>query len=387
MTHTAASHKHSREGRPLLIVAAAIFLFSTHASSADQASVSVGKENPRPNTVPEYQRHVYFDHGLGEDGYFYGTAEVIWPSELARVNGKVPVTTERYTSPPNALKLSWVSNTGGLWRLNLHPRVYLNLARFLVFDGNTLQMRLWAEQDVPREALPILGLEDAQEIVYRVRLEDYLDEIPAGRWTTLRIPLAAFYVTTGDGRSLDPQRPTRIFFEQWLDDGEPHTVYVDDIRIVPAKIPETEPPAAPADLTVRGFERHVELAWTPPDTLPFQYVIERSIDGAPFEPIDVQQPVFSRFVDWLGAPDRRARYRVRACNLAGRCSPPSNPVRGVTRPMTDEELLTMVQEASFRYYWNGAHPQAGLSLENVPGDPNLIAMGASGFGKIGRAHV
>src|SRR3989449_3164362 len=48
--------------------------------------------------------------------------------------------------------------------------------------------------------------------------------------------------------------------------------------------------------------------------------------------------------------------------------------------MTDEQLLTMVQEASFRYYWDGAHPNAGLALESQPGDPDLVATGASGFG-------
>jgi hypothetical protein len=121
--------------------------------------------------------------------------------------------------------------------MNLHPRAYLNIDRFLVFEGEVLQMQLWAERDVPVDALPLLGLEDHQEILDRVRLDDYLDGIPAGRWTTLRIPLDVFDVKTGDGRVQDPRRPTRIFFEQWLDDGEPHTVYVDDIRIVPAGVP------------------------------------------------------------------------------------------------------------------------------------------------------
>ena len=40
----------------------------------------------------------------------------------------------------------------------------------------------------------------------------------------------------------------------------------------------------------------------------------------------------------------------------------------------------MVQEACFRYYWEGAHPVAGLALENIPGDENIVATGASGFG-------
>jgi hypothetical protein len=48
--------------------------------------------------------------------------------------------------------------------------------------------------------------------------------------------------------------------------------------------------------------------------------------------------------------------------------------------MTDDELLTMVQEASFSYYWDGAEPHSGLARESIPGDPDMIAVGGSGFG-------
>src|SRR5260370_2144729 len=40
----------------------------------------------------------------------------------------------------------------------------------------------------------------------------------------------------------------------------------------------------------------------------------------------------------------------------------------------------MVQEACFRYYWDGAHPVAGMAIEILPGDENLVAVGASGHG-------
>ncbi len=48
--------------------------------------------------------------------------------------------------------------------------------------------------------------------------------------------------------------------------------------------------------------------------------------------------------------------------------------------MTDDELLTMVQEASFRYYWEAAEPNSGMTRESTPGDDDMIAVGASGFG-------
>jgi len=48
--------------------------------------------------------------------------------------------------------------------------------------------------------------------------------------------------------------------------------------------------------------------------------------------------------------------------------------------MTDDELLSMVQEACFRYYWESAETNSGLARENIPGRQNMIAIGASGFG-------
>ncbi len=49
--------------------------------------------------------------------------------------------------------------------------------------------------------------------------------------------------------------------------------------------------------------------------------------------------------------------------------------------MTDDELLTMVQEAPpFQYYWDGGEPNSGMALESIPGNPDLVAVGSSGFG-------
>jgi hypothetical protein len=37
--------------------------------------------------------------------------------------------------------------------------------------------------------------------------------------------------------------------------------------------------------------------------------------------------------------------------------------------MSDDELLTMLQEHCFRYYWEqGSHPVSGTTRENMPGD-------------------
>jgi len=48
--------------------------------------------------------------------------------------------------------------------------------------------------------------------------------------------------------------------------------------------------------------------------------------------------------------------------------------------MNDEQLMDMVQEACFRYYWEGAESNSGMARENIPGRQSMIAAGASGFG-------
>ncbi|MEM6522725.1 MAG: glucoamylase family protein [Bacteroidota bacterium] len=47
--------------------------------------------------------------------------------------------------------------------------------------------------------------------------------------------------------------------------------------------------------------------------------------------------------------------------------------------VSDEELLTIIQEQTFKYFWDFAHPVSGLARErNTSGD--LVTIGGSGFG-------
>jgi hypothetical protein len=62
-----------------------------------------------------------------------------------------------------------------------------------------------------------------------------------------------------------------------------------------------------------------------------------------------------------------------------RQSPLSDPAIAATRELSDDELLTMLQEVCFHYYWEGADPHSGMTRENIPGDERIVATGASGF--------
>src|SRR5262249_36503695 len=64
------------------------------------------------------------------------------------------------------------------------------------------------------------------------------------------------------------------------------------------------------------------------------------------------------------------------------------PPRQITRPenLTDDVLIELVQRQTFRYFWEGAHPDCGMArdrtgLENDL-EHELVAMGGSGFARM-----
>ncbi len=48
--------------------------------------------------------------------------------------------------------------------------------------------------------------------------------------------------------------------------------------------------------------------------------------------------------------------------------------------LDDEELMTLVQKQTFKYFWEFAHPESGLAHERSNGQPETATIGGSGFG-------
>jgi hypothetical protein len=184
--------------------------------------------------------------------------------------------------------------------------------------------------------------------------------------------------------SLHPFRSDRlntVIFVQGTADSTAHTLLLDDIRIEDEPSASQAAPPSPAGVQAVGYERHVDLSWKPvEDASLAQYVIYRSISGEPFRAIGVQRPGVNRYCDYTGAPGVTASYRVTARTSSLHESAPSASVHAETHTMTDEQLLTMVQEAGFRYYWEANEPHSGMTRENTPGNDDVVALGASGFG-------
>jgi hypothetical protein len=324
-----------------------------------------------------YSQEVFFENSLSPGSYPYSSGKVSTPSTLKLTNKQLPVETAEYISGPNALELTWTSAVNGGWDVQLDLYKWRN--RQIDWAGQTLYFWLWSEEGIAAENLPKIALSDIDDGHTTPRsLGPYTHNLKPKQWTRIKVPLGQFASTSL--RAFAPRRLSNIIFLQGAADGRPHTLYLDDIRIEDDHQAENAP-APPTDVQARGYERHIDLHWKEPqDSTVAQYVIYRSLNGGPYKAVGVQRYGIDRYADFIGDPHATANYQVSARTSALAESRRTAPVAASTHPMSDDELLSMVQEASFRYYYEAAEPNSGMTRESQPGPDELVATGATGFG-------
>ncbi|MCX8056385.1 MAG: T9SS type A sorting domain-containing protein [Ignavibacteria bacterium] len=142
---------------------------------------------------------------------------------------------------------------------------------------------------------------------------------------------------------------------------------------------DTIPPATPRNVQAFGYEKHIDLVWwdnEEPDLA--GYKVYRKMNNQWYYWTTV-----SKEKSYLILSNLPLNYsltlKVSAIDQSGNESPLSDSVVATTHIMSDEEFLDMVQRATFRYFWDLAHPNCGLARErNNSGD--VVTIGGSGFG-------
>ncbi len=328
-----------------------------------------------------YYQKSFFDNSLTPQSYFYSSGKLSAPSKLVLVGDKLPVDRSTFLTPPNSLRLQWTSRPGGGWVASIDLYEWRN--REASFPGDTLEFWCYSREGMASEDLPLITIQDkSRSFSAPVALAEFAKAVPRGKWVQVKIPLAHF--VTASLRELQPHRVNKISFLQSRADGREHTLFIDEARFTAAaeQAPRIDDLLAPQSLQARGFERHVDLSWSPARTgsKPERYVIYRALHGTDFRPIGIQVPGVNRFEDFLGSTGVSAVYRVKAGNGEYRESNFSNSATATTHLMDDDALLSMVEEACFRYYWEGTHPFSGMIPENIPGEDRIVATGSTGFG-------
>ena len=134
-------------------------------------------------------------------------------------------------------------------------------------------------------------------------------------------------------------------------------------------------------VTAVGHDSRIDLRWAPEgDENVIGYNVYRADrkDG-PFVRLNERPHQPHVYSDFFGVNDRTYHYRVAAVRAAGEEAHPSPVVSAQSRAMSDEELLTSVQEATFRYFWDWGHPDSGMARERARSRA-VCATGGTGFG-------
>jgi exo beta-1,2-glucooligosaccharide sophorohydrolase (non-reducing end) len=327
-------------------------------------------------TEREYD-YVFFENSLLPGDYFYSFVNYSEGSYVENIRGKLPVCDKKFFTPPNSLELKY-TNGDGKWEANISfvkirgndffkPSSYLS---FWLYPENTsTQLYPLITCSLQRRQRRS-GTTDNEKRSKTLPINSYIGKTEKDGWKYVKIPLKDF----GDFGGI----PNNIIFSNSKNEGN-GLILIDQLELLPEVTQSPVPP--PGNISAKGYELHVDVMWEQTENQNINYIeIYRSEDNKNFRPIGIQRPYFNRFTDFTGELNKTYYYKISYLDYQYNETTTSKSAKAQTRQFNDEELLDMVQEASFRYYWEGAEPTSGLALENIPGRINMIAAGASGFG-------
>ncbi|MEM7368237.1 MAG: glucoamylase family protein [Bacteroidota bacterium] len=317
----------------------------------------------------------YYDSGLA---FHSGQSDV----EQAGPSGdKIPtVSGQNVFQGDNSLRIRWTSKPGGDWlALVIAPGFpFQDLSQM-----DTISFWVYSDSGLSKSLLPNIYLEGAPGTAKsnQYSLSLFSDDIPQAMWTEMVIPLSVF-VNDPNQTNIDFSQIKAIILGQGTADGEPHSLLIDEVKAYNGGS-ASQAVASPSSFQAKGYDSHVFLSWAA-NTEPHlggYYLYQSVNNGADFQLRKILGPsdtIYSDFTREQGN-NLQLKYKIAAVNIAGQLSPFSSELDVATYDMTEDELMTMVQEASFRYFWEFAHPVSGMARErNTSGD--LVTTGGSGFG-------
>jgi hypothetical protein len=327
------------------------------------------------------QSFQYFRDSKNPEYYEYSWMELNSPSELERKGfdlNKFPVDT--ILSPHqglNCLRLHWKSTGNGNWFAIAAGDIWIHKN---ISNCDSLLFWVYSVEGIMSQNLPSIFFEDTlnQKSTF-INLSLYNPNLQSTSWIKIAVPMAAFYTAA---KQIDWTAVKTIGFAQNLADDQYHTLLIDDMRVFKGSS-YTNPLNKPTGLAVKGYDSHARLTWNANSEPNINgYEIYLSVNGGHTYEIrgvtDKGTTVFNDFVRNKGT-NLSLKYRITALNESNIPSPFSDVVDAATHDFTDDELLTMLQEATFRYFWDYAHPDCGIARErNTSGD--IVTIGGSGFG-------
>ncbi|MCB9849997.1 MAG: hypothetical protein H6817_04760 [Phycisphaerales bacterium] len=192
-----------------------------------------------------------------------------------------------------------------------------------------------------------------------------------GVWTTV-----SFNVTGRSQVGLD--YITAFIFEDMA--GTSGTIYIDNLRF-------RAPGEAPAVLgfAANAYADHVQLVWKASGTpgLDGYNVYRATTSGGPYTKLNATPLTDASYRDDVGVGAPEYFYQV-AIQANGSEVAVSDEASAEYNGIGDAQLLTVVQQSAFRYFYDGGHWNCGMALEgiNMGHSPDTVTTGGTGMGLI-----
>ncbi|MBC7934308.1 MAG: hypothetical protein H7Y86_02960 [Rhizobacter sp.] len=309
----------------------------------------------------------FFTNSSMAGDHFFSAVQVNTPSKIYSIRGRLPVNSAYAHTAGNSLQLEYNSDPSGNWTADIFkPEI-----RGQDFFITAKYLSLWIMNnsvELSGHNFPVCRL-IKKDSSYSNPVK--ITRTKWSKWKQVIIPIEKFNVNAADiiGISFS-QNPGSIGKQ---------SLYIDDIEFL-GDLNEAAFPK-PVISKLKGYSKHIDIEWPVITDSNIRYVkIYRYFDKIRLSAVRIQDAWSNRYSDYTEGTGREYTYRIAYVDKMFNESKKSEPVSAATQQLDDDAFLDMIQEASFRYYWDGAEKVSGLAKENIPGRRNMVASGASGFG-------
>ncbi|HET6768233.1 MAG TPA: hypothetical protein VFH08_12560, partial [Chitinophagaceae bacterium] len=324
----------------------------------------------------EYEyNYTFFTNSNMNGSYFSSQTFESGGSTIANVKGKLPILEYDSHTPGNLLKLQYKNAPGGKWSAAIFYREKRGMDHFKKANTLSLWMIIRSYAGITNELPRVQLMRRDSSLSASFKIKTTL----SAKWRQVNIPLKVLIHDS----NFNPRNFIAVVFsyENGKENKE-HLLFIDDIEFTntedTGKI-TTQPLITSVS---NEYANHIDITWDKitDKNIRFVKIYRLDGDGRHIWFSGLQESYINRFTDFVGETGRKHYYTISFLDKNYKETKRSKLVPGSTRAMTDDELLTMVQQASFRYYWEAAETTSGLPKENIHGRQNMIAAGASGFG-------
>ena len=133
-------------------------------------------------------------------------------------------------------------------------------------------------------------------------------------------------------------------------------------------------------LSGKGYDMHAELNWNSISTADRYQIWRKAEDDPGYSVLTETRKL--RLQDWTGRDlqeDFSYQYYIDALSVTGVVLETSDTIDAVVAPSSDDQFLDMVQEYTFRYFYEYGHPTSGMARERL-GSDDIVTTGGTGFG-------